>query len=133
MGILDSDILIAFLRNKRSAVDFFKRIIKNGDPLKTTILNVGELYTGVYLSSNVAREIRILDLFLENFEILFFNKQHAILFGQISADLKKSGFSIGPIDEMIASIALNNKDVLITNNLKHFQRIKHLEVQNWKS
>lgn len=132
MGILDSDILIAFLRNKRNAVDFIKNIIKNGDPLKTTILNVGELYTGVYLSSNVAGEIRILDLFLENFEILYFNKQHAILFGQISADLKKNGFSIGPIDEMIASIVLNSKDVLITKNLKHFQRINHLEVKNWE-
>lgn len=132
MGILDSDILIAFLRNKRNAVDFIKNIIKNGDPLKTTILNVGELYTGVYLSSNVAGEIRILDLFLENFEILYFNKQHAILFGQISADLKKNGFSIGPIDEMIASIVLNSKDVLITKNLKPFQRINHLEVKNWE-
>ena len=132
MPILDTDILISFLRNKEEAVRYIKKLTKKKSILKTTILNVAELYSGVYRSSNVAREIRILEAFLESFEIIGINMNSAIAFGQISADLYKRGTPVGVMDELIAGIVINHKETLITGNIKHFEVIPHIKIQNWR-
>ena len=41
---------------------------------------------------------------------------------------KKHGKIIADMDLMIASIAISNKAILYTNNLKHFNRIEELEI-----
>lgn len=132
MPILDSDILISFLRNNKKAVQYIKNLIEKKSILKTTIINVAELYSGVYRSSNVAREIRILEAFLESFEILGIDLKSAITYGQISADLHKRGTPVGVMDELIASIALHNKELLVTGNPQHFDQIPQLKHENWK-
>ncbi len=38
---------------------------------------------------------------------------------------------IGEIDMLIASTALTHEMVLVTRNIKHFQRIEHLQLENW--
>ena len=132
MPVLDTDILISFLRNKSPAVQYITELTKKKKTLKTTIFNVAELYTGVYLSSNIAREIRILEAFLKTLEVLGFENDSSIVYGQVSADLLKRGNPIGVMDELIASIVIHNNETLITANIKHFQEIPLLRYQNWK-
>ncbi len=132
MPILDTDILISFLRNKKMAVKFIETLTKQKKALKTTIINAAELYSGVYRSSNVAREVRILEAFLENFEMLGINLSSAVTYGQISADLHKRGSPIGVLDELIASIVIDNKETLVTGNVKHFEMIPHIKFKDWK-
>ena len=132
MPILDTDILISFLRNKPKAVQFVTDLTNKKKSLKTTIFNVAELYSGVYRSSNIAREIRILEAFLKIFDILGFGTESSIAYGQISADLYKRGNPVGVMDELIASIVVHNDETLITANIKHFKEIPHLKFQNWK-
>ena len=133
MPVLDTDILISFLRNKKRAVQFIRDLTKKKSTLKTTIITVAELYSGVYRSSNVAREIRILEAFLETFEILGIDMKSAIVYGQISADLHKRGTPVGVMDEIIAGIVIDNKETLVTGNVKHFEKIPHIQLQNWKN
>ena len=133
MPVLDTDILISFLRNKKRAVQFIRDLTKKKSTLKTTIITVAELYSGVYRSSNVAREIRILEAFLETFEILGIDMKSAIVYGQISADLHKRGTHVGVMDELIAGIVIDNKETLVTGNVKHFENIPHVKLQNWKN
>ncbi|TFG18812.1 MAG: type II toxin-antitoxin system VapC family toxin [Promethearchaeota archaeon] len=132
MPILDTDILISFLRNKSPAVQYITELTKKKQSLKTTIFNVAELYSGVYLSSNIAREIRILEAFIKTLEVLGFESESSIVYGQISADLQKRGNPIGVMDELIGSIVIQNDETLITANIKHFKEIPHLNYQNWK-
>ena len=40
---------------------------------------------------------------------------------------------IGPNDLMIAAIAIANKTILITHNVKEFQRIDGLEIVDWEA
>lgn len=38
---------------------------------------------------------------------------------------------IGRADLLIASIALANRATLVTRNVRHFQRISNLKLENW--
>jgi len=55
----------------------------------------------------------------------------AEIFAKEKARLNKLGMMIADMDLMIASIAIANKLILITNNIKHFNRVKHLQIDNW--
>ena len=57
----------------------------------------------------------------------------AIAYGQISAELRAKGEPIGIIDELIASIAINQEDTLITRNIRHYEKIPRVKLQNWMS
>ena len=131
MPILDTDILISFLRKKKKAVNTIDSLIKSKTILTTTIINVGELYTGAYLSSQVAKDINAIEKLLEKFEILEYSKDDSRVFGQIQAILIKTGKKIGKMDTIIGSIALNRNDVLFTRNIKHFKMIPRLKIKNW--
>ena len=53
------------------------------------------------------------------------------LFGRIKAELKQLGKSINDSDLFIAATAISHDLVLVTNNLRHFERIPFLRIENW--
>ena len=71
----------------------------------------------------------MIEPFLDNFKILEFTKNSSLIFAKEKARLKKSGNIIADMDLMIASIAIENDCVLLSNNIKHFQRIQNLELE----
>ncbi len=74
---------------------------------------------------------------ISNTELLTLNLENAELAGRIYADLERTGQTIGHTDPMIAAIALENDLVLITGNVRHYQRIQKLgyslKLDNWKT
>ena len=124
--ILDSDILIYFLKGKRDVVEKIISMPKNN--LYITIINYTELLYGIYHSNRINENKEKILPFLDNFEILPFDKKSSEIFAQLKAKLKKQGNIIADMDLMIASIAVSNKAILYTNNLKHFERIKDLKI-----
>lgn len=96
-----------------------------------TMITVGELYEGIYLSNNPAKNLRIVENFLKKFKIVPFSKECAIEYGRISAELTKIGKPIGNFDELIASIVIHDNDVLYTRNIQHFEKVSHLKIKNW--
>ncbi|MHA1783936.1 MAG: type II toxin-antitoxin system VapC family toxin [Candidatus Helarchaeota archaeon] len=133
MVIIDTDLIISYLREVQEATNSIFELKKSGNVLKTTVFNVGELYRGAYLSKNVAKSIRGITDILKNFEIIYFSMDDAIAYGQISAELRAKGEPIGIIDELIASIAINQEDTLITRNIRHYEKIPRVKLQNWMS
>jgi predicted nucleic acid-binding protein len=53
------------------------------------------------------------------------------MFGQLKADLEGAGTIIDDADLYIASCAKVHGLILVTNNMKHFKRIKGLKLENW--
>jgi tRNA(fMet)-specific endonuclease VapC len=49
----------------------------------------------------------------------------------IRAELEKRGTPIGPFDLLIAGIAQSMDMTLVTNNIKEFNRVKKLKLENW--
>lgn len=131
MPILDTDLIINYLRNRPNAVKIIKNLKKDNIPLKTTIFNAAELFKGAYLSSNVGKSLRGITDLLKHFEILDYSIEDAQTYGQISASLKKEGQTIGVFDALIASIVIRWEETLITRNLKHYSRVFRLSLQDW--
>lgn len=51
--------------------------------------------------------------------------------GRLRAELAARGSPIGGFDEMIAAHALALGAVLVTDNVRHFNRVPGLKVENW--
>ena len=124
--ILDSDILIYFLKGKKDTIQ--KVISLPKDDLYITIINYAELQYGIYNSNKITQNKEKILPFLDNFKILQFDTKSSEIFAKLKAKLKKQGKIIADMDLMIASIAISNKAVLFTNNLKHFKRIEELQI-----
>jgi len=127
--LLDSDILIYFLKGHTQVV----KKLAGHDPedLLISRINYTELLYGAYNSARVENNLQIILPFLENFEILEFDKSASEIFAKEKARLKKGGIMIADMDLMIASIAMANDVALVTNNFRHFERIRNLSLVRW--
>ena len=63
--------------------------------------------------------------------VLPFEDQAAIEYGKIRAYLERQGKPIGPLDMLIAGHAKAEGLTLVTNNVKEFERVPGLKVENW--
>ena len=124
--ILDSDILIYFLKGEKEVIE--KVLTLQNDELYITIINYTELLYGIYNSNKISQNKEKILPFLDNFKILQFDKKASEIFAKLKTKLKKQGKIIADMDIMIASIAISNKATLYTNNLKHFNRVDGLKI-----
>jgi tRNA(fMet)-specific endonuclease VapC len=127
--VIDSDILIYFLKGQQEIVE--KLSAHPIENIFTTRINVTELLYGVFNSAKVAQNMAKISAFLANFHILEFDEKASMTFAQEKARLKKNGDLIADMDLMIASITVANGFALVSNNLKHFDRISGLTVERW--
>ena len=127
--ILDTDILIYFLKGQVNVVEKITGI--SGDQIGTTIINQSELLFGAFNSIKKKENLKKIEPFLQELTIISFCTHSAYLFAQQKALLKKQGKIIADLDLMIASIVLHHGCTLITNNTRHFERIKTLKIENW--
>jgi tRNA(fMet)-specific endonuclease VapC len=93
---------------------------------------VAELRYGADKSARPRENHARLDRFIRELQCLDFDLDAAAAYGQIRASLEAAGQPIGPNDLLIAAQALSLDLVLVTNNLREFQRIKGLHVENWR-
>jgi tRNA(fMet)-specific endonuclease VapC len=130
MYLLDTNICIYIL--KRKPIEVFERFktLKLGE-LKISSITVAELYYGAYNSQKIEKNLMTLDSFLKPFDYVEFNEKSAIEYAKIKSNLKRKGTIIGELDMQIAAVARANDLILITNNVKEFERVNGLKVSNW--
>ena len=58
--------------------------------------------------------------------------KYKALYSRICNELECGGTPIGPIDLMIAAIAMAHDLVLITSNTREFGRVVGLEIEDWE-
>lgn len=128
--LIDTNICI-YVMNKRplGVIKKFKKY-EPGE-IAISSITVSELQYGVAKSNyREKNEVRLGD-FLAPFEILPYDHNAAIIYGDIRFQLEKLGQPIGPLDLLIAAQAISQGLILITNNDKEFKRIKKLRIENW--
>jgi tRNA(fMet)-specific endonuclease VapC len=128
MYLLDTNICIALLKENPQAVTKFNRFFSQ---CYLSIIVVSELYKGVYCSRQVAKNLETLEQFIKLLPVEQFDLDAAMEFGKIQSELRNIGKPTGEFDALIASVARSREDILITNNIKDFENIANLKLDNW--
>ena len=128
--MLDTNICIYAIKHKPERV--FQKL-QEVDPEDVCVSSVtyAELVHGVEKSAAVERNRLALSILFANIEILDFDVDAANCYGKIRAGLEKKGTQIGPLDMMIAGHAMSKGDIVVTNNVKEFSRVRDLKIENW--
>lgn len=126
--IVETNVAIDFLRGDDLKVEKnIKKLLSEGTDLTITQITSCELWYGVYaLKSKQKRidEAKKLNKFIDNLsEIKTLDSDSSKIYGEICAELDKSGMRVPQFDLLNASIAIANKVILITKDKKHFPRI----------
>ena len=69
--------------------------------------------------------------FVSNVSVVPFDDECANVFGRVAAHLADEGSPIGEFDILIAAHAITLDVTLVTNNVKHFKRVRGLRSENW--
>jgi tRNA(fMet)-specific endonuclease VapC len=130
--LLDTNICIYLINNKFDyLIDKIESIGIENTAIST--ITIAELEFGIAKSKSAYKEqnrIALLE-FLLPFKFLSFEQNDAYEYGIIRRDLQSKGNVIGNMDMLIASQAVGNNLIMVTNNIKEFERIHELEVENW--
>jgi len=130
--LFDTDICIYIMNNRPAGLIQRCKQCEPGE-IGISSISVSELQYGVSKSTHRRKNEIRLENFLFPFEILLYDLQAAKIYGDIRFQLEQQGKPIGPLDTLIAAHAMSLDLVLVTNNLKEFNRIKKLKVENWSA
>ncbi len=122
--VVDTDVLIDYLRGRRPAVDELVRMMDQGVVLATTVVNIFELSWGAY---RLGRTREVEDL-VEALTILDLTVREAVKAGEEIAHLTSIGQIIEIRDLLIGVMARENGYAVYTGNTKHFGMIRGLRV-----
>ncbi len=128
--LLDSNIWSALIR--RSSAGLIKRFeaLERGRVVLSPIV-LGELQLGYYKGDRTPKRLAVIDTIRAHSELLTITSRVSDTYAQLRAQLEAAGTPIGPNDTWIAAEALHHKLVLVTNNIKEFERVQGLKVENW--
>ena len=127
MVCLDTSFFVDLLRVNPDAVN--KLLEFRGDIIYTTTITLAELYRGAYGSSETGQELSKIDKLLRGISILTLDNESAKKYGEFYNQLRSN--RIGDADLFIASIVITNNEILLTKNLRHFERIPLLKISSW--
>lgn len=127
--LLDTNICIYLINRRPETVLQHFANLQAGEVAISSITG-SELHYGVAKSGS-ARNLLALEKFLAPLEVLPFDEAAMREYGPIRARLEKQGTPIGPMDMLIAAHALALDVVLVTNNLREFERVPGLRTMNW--
>ena len=127
---LDTDICIFALKGRFPSLKrWFQQL--SCARIKIPAIVQAELFLGAFKSFNPANAMHLVEGFLEPFEVIPFGAGEAIVYAKVRADLEQSGFLVGPNDLIIAATVLAHQGTLVTHNVKEFQRVPGLLVEDW--
>jgi tRNA(fMet)-specific endonuclease VapC len=127
--LIDSDILIFSIKGNESVRNGFQK--NEFLPKSISVITYGELLHGARKSSSPEKNLAVVYRIAEIFPIVAVSRAIIETFADLKASLEIGGEIIPDLDLMIAATAMALNYTLITNNTKHFGRIKNLRLDNW--
>lgn len=134
--LLDTDVLIAFLRGKKPDLkQKINNFIQQDIPVFMSIISLGELYLGAFKSDNPPKNLFLVKTLKAKVDLLELTEDIVMLYGEIEAVLEKAGQMIGDFDVLIASTAITHDVTFVSGNERHFKRIislfGQLQFEQW--
>ena len=130
MYLLDTNICIYAINGRSPKIINTFKSLPIGE-IALSAVTLAELEYGASKSTRRDHNRLMLMGFASPFKILQFDSRDAELFGILRVYLERAGTPLGPYDLQIASQALARNCVLVTNNVREFERIPNLKTENW--
>jgi len=127
--LLDTNAVIALMKGHSGVLARLRQRQPRDFAMPSIVAH--ELYFGAYKSRHAADNLRRVEAL--QFEILDFDPEDARRAGEVRAQLASAGTPIGPYDVLIAGQALARSLTLVTHNMREFQRVSGLSVEDWES
>ena len=128
--LLDTDTVSHLIRGSSPAL--IKRAMKLGSrEAGISVITRDELADGAALKPLKAQLRVTFERILSALEVVPLGEDVALHYGEIKAALRAAGQPIGPNDLWIAAHARSLDRTLITHNIREFQRVPGLRVEDW--
>lgn len=134
--LIDTDILSYQLAHHPKVGKKVERYVKRHREVSISVITAFEYMRGLHELKNynpkkAQEKIEAYRAFLKRAEVLPITEQVAEKAAELFEDLRQRGEPVGVPDVLIAATALVNGYGIATNNVKHFERIISLRVENW--
>ena len=93
-------------------------------------VTIAELTYGAYKSNRVDENLHLIDRFVSEVQVVPFAEAIGF-YAQEKNRLRALGTPVEDFDLLIAASARARDLILVTDNVRHFQNISGLEVENW--
>lgn len=128
--MLDTDMCSYIIKERPIKVlQHFRKL--DIEAICISIVTYAELMYGVERSSSKHINHSIIKDFTRHLEVKKWDIDAADQYAGIRTELETKGSPIGAMDMMIAAHAKSEKAILVTNNQKHFAKVKGLKIENW--
>lgn len=127
--MLDTNIAIYVI--KRKPISALEKFNQYASQLCVSSITVSELIHGAEKSQNSQQAFAVVEDFLSRLSILDYDYSAAGHYGDIRADLERKGTPIGVNDLHIAGHARSAGLILVSNDLREFERVEGLRLDNW--
>jgi tRNA(fMet)-specific endonuclease VapC len=130
--MLDTNICICLLNRSTGYENILARIDGMAyDQVVISSLTLAELKYGIARSFKKEANRIKLGYFLYQFECLPFDAEATSCYGDLRVYLESRGTPIGPLETLIAAHALSLAATMVTNNVREFERVQGLAIENW--
>jgi tRNA(fMet)-specific endonuclease VapC len=129
MIVLDTNTLIYFFKGQGRVME--RLLAHSPQEIGVPAIVIYELEVGIAKSTSPAKRRRQLAELLAVVTILPFGAAEARQAASIRATLAQAGTPIGPYDILIAGTALAHGGRLATHNVKEFNRVPGLSLEDW--
>ena len=128
--LIDTNIWSALIRGG-SPVLYERFVQLKAQQIFMSSVVYSELELGFQKGDQTAKRRQALDGLLELSTHLMIDMQVAKTYAQVRAALETQGTPIGRNDTWIAAEALHHKLIVVTDNVREFERVEHLKIENW--
>ncbi len=129
--LIDTDIIIYSIKGNETVMKNFRRNDKF--PVSISVVTFGELLYGARKSQHVERNLAVVYRIRELFPVIDVDKAVIETFSELKSNGHKKGLVVDDMDLLIAATAMTLNLTLVTNNTKHFSKIKGLRLENWNT
>ena len=126
--LIDSNICIHFFRGKFGIIDKLKEIGFTNCAISE--ITLAELVYGAENSKNPSKNHEIINQFIDHITILPIYDS-ILIYGKEKARLRKIGKMVSDFDLLIGCTAVEKDLIMITENVKDFERISDIRIENW--
>jgi tRNA(fMet)-specific endonuclease VapC len=131
MLLIDTDAVSHLVRGSNRGQLIDKLSAVPAEDRCISVITLAELLYGLERKKPAPKLCRRLDAFLNRVAVLPFDEEAAKVYARIRSRVERAGKPLPHADLQIASIAMSRDLRLLTGNIRHFDRIEGLQIENF--